>query len=141
MAKKNIEESVDFQLDTTIEETTQYIPVVPKDTTSKIKEKVSVETSQEDMVNCLRDERVIVRHIDKQYGGITNPKHVLYGGMSVNAIRKFSVPRLSSGTYVNVLTNNEKNCLEEALGLEKNALSVHLRTNNFWDDSNGNGIS
>jgi len=32
--------------------------------------------------------------------------------MSENAVRKFVVPLLSTGAYVNVLTNNEKEYLE-----------------------------
>lgn len=72
---------------------------------------------------------------------VQNPKHVLYGGMAENAIRVFVVPRLSSGKYVNVLTNDEKEYLEHIMGLEDNALSIHKREHNFWDDSNPDGIS
>ena len=67
---------------------------------------------------------------------ITNPKHVLYGGMAENAVRIFGVPKLSSGSYVNVLTNQEKTCIEEALGLEVNALSIYKKQDNFWDNFN-----
>lgn len=67
---------------------------------------------------------------------ITNPKHVLYGGMAENAVRVFGVPKLSSGSYVNVLTNQEKTCIEEALGLEVNALSIYKKQDNFWDNFN-----
>jgi hypothetical protein len=35
-----------------------------------------------------------------------------------------------------VLTNEEKNYLEYAMGLEENALSIYRRNDNFWDDSN-----
>lgn len=99
-----------------------------------------VETERE-YVNCLRNERIIVRHIPKQSNMVQNPKHVLYGGMAENAIRVFVVPRLSSGKYVNVLTNTEKEYLEHIMGLEDNALSIHKREGNFWDDSNQDGIS
>ena len=74
------------------------------------------------LINCLRKERVIVRHIPKEGGMITNPKHVLYGGMAENASRTFVVPRLSSGMFVNVLTDAEKAFLEEIMGLEYNYL-------------------
>jgi hypothetical protein len=51
------------------------------------------------------------------------------------------VPRLSStGQYKNVLTNSEKEYLEAAMGLEKDALSIYRRQDNFWDDSNPSGI-
>lgn len=100
-----------------------------------------VEEKQKEFVNCLRNERVIVRHIPRQSNMVQNPKHVLYGGMAENAIRMFVVPRLSSGKYVNVLTNDEKNYLEHIMGLEDNALSIHKREHNFWDDSNPDGIA
>ncbi len=100
-----------------------------------------VEEPKKELVNCLRNERIIVRHIPRQSNMVQNPKHVLYGGMAENAIRVFVVPRLTSGKYVNVLTNDEKDFLEHIMGLEDNALSIHKREHNFWDDSNPDGIS
>ncbi len=100
-----------------------------------------VEETKKELVSCLRSERVIVRHIARQSNMVQNPKHVLYGGMAENAIRVFVVPRLTSGKYVNVLTNDEKDYLEHIMGLEDNALSIHKREHNFWDDSNTDGIS
>lgn len=96
---------------------------------------------KEEIVNCLRNERIIVRHIPKQTGLVTDPRHVLYGGMAETAVKTFVVPKLSSGLFVNVLTDNEKAFLEETMGLEPNALSIYKKTNNFWDDSNEDGIS
>ena len=61
---------------------------------------------------------------------------MLDGGMAESATRTYVVPRLKSGIYKNVLTNEEKACLEEVMQLEPNALSIHKKTNNFWDDSN-----
>lgn len=100
-----------------------------------------VEGTKKELVNCLRNERIIVRHIPRQSSMVQNPKHVLYGGMAENAIRVFVVPRLTSGKYVNVLTNDEKDFLEHTMGLEDNALSIHKREHNFWDDSNPDGIA
>lgn len=92
-------------------------------------------------VNCLRNERVEVRFIPRSTELVRDPRHVLYGGMSDMATRSFVVPRLNStGQFVNVLTNSEKEYLEQAMGLEFNALSVYKRENNFWDDSNPTGI-
>lgn len=93
------------------------------------------------IINCLRNERVIVRHIPKLGGMVTNPKHILYGGMADSAVKTFTVPRLSSGMYVNILTDDEKACLEQIMNLEYNALSIYKKTDNFWDDSNDKGIS
>lgn len=92
-------------------------------------------------VNCLRNERVIVRFVPRPSAMVQNPKHILYGGMAENAKRSFVVPRLNStGMFKNVLTDNEKAFLERAMGLEYNALSIYRKKDNFWDDSNPMGI-
>lgn len=98
---------------------------------------------ESELVNCLRNERVIVRHIPKQSGMVTNPKHILYGGMGENSKKTFVVPRLSSGVFVNILTDSEKAYLEDIMGLEYNALSVYRRpeSENYWNDGNENGIA
>ena len=94
-----------------------------------------------EFINCLRNERVIIRHIPRQSNMVQNPKHVLYGGMADTAIRVFVVPKLSSGKYVNVLTDDEKDFLEDVMGLEPNSLSIYKRDNNFWNDSNIDSVS
>ena len=87
------------------------------------------------LISCLRTERIIVRHVPKEGGLVTNPKHILYGGMAENAVRYFTVPILeSSGAYKNVLTDDEKAFLEEVMGLEYNALSVYKKENNYWSN-------
>ena len=93
------------------------------------------------LINCLRNEKIIIRHLPKQSRMVTNPKHVLFGGMAEGSTRTFVVPMLSSGRYVNVLSNAEKDFLENYMGLEPNALSIYRKNNNFWDDSNEVGIS
>lgn len=93
------------------------------------------------LINCLRNERIKVRFVPNQSSRVTNPKHVLYGGMAMEAIRVFVVPRLTSGRYANVLTDAEKDYLEHIMGLEPNALSIYKKEHNFWDDSNPDGIS
>lgn len=103
-----------------------------KETTNK--REVS-QTIDKEMINCLRQERVLVRHIPKEGGMISNPKHILYGGMAENAIRYFTVPKLSSGMYVNVLTDKEKEFLEEVMGLEYNTLSIYKKVDNYWENN------
>ena len=110
--------------------------VINKNTKPKV-----IKESESDVINCLRNERIIVKHVPKRTGMITNEKHILFGGMAEGAVRVFVVPKLSSGMYVNVLTDSEKSYLEEVMGLEYNALSVYRKTDNFWDDSNANGIA
>ena len=85
-------------------------------------------------VSCLVKKRIIVRHIPKTNGMVNNPKHILYGGMAENAVRYFTIPRLTSGMYVNVLTNTEKEFFYLVMGLEYNALSIYKKENNYWDN-------
>ena len=84
--------------------------------------------------NPLRKERVIVRFVPKENDNIVDRKHVAFGGMMDGAVRGFTVPVLSNGTYKNVLTDNEKTFLEEVLGLEVNGLSVYNKKDNYWDN-------
>lgn len=113
---------------------------VPMSSAPVMEEHITRKESRQ-LINCLRNERVIVRHIPKLGGMITNPKHILYGGMAENASKVFTVPRLSSGLFVNVLTDSEKAFLENIMRLEPNALSIYKKVDNFWDDSNDKGIS
>lgn len=93
------------------------------------KTKNSIET-----INPLRKEKVIVRFVPKENDNIVDRQHVAYGGMMDGAVRGFTVPMLSNGTYKNVLTDNEKAFLEEVLGLEVNGLSVYNKKDNYWDN-------
>lgn len=94
----------------------------------------------DELVSCLKNERVIIRFIPRQSHMVTDPKHILYGGMAEDAVRTFVVPKLTSGTYVNVLTNSEMAFLEDYLGMEKGAMSVYKKVDNFWSDANPMGI-
>ena len=98
-------------------------------------------TEEKPLINCLRNEQVIVRYLPKQSRMVSNPKHVLFGGMAENATRTFVVPMLSSGRYVNVLTDDEKDFLEDIMGLPKNAMSIYKKVDNLWDDPHEAGIS
>ena len=115
---------------------------VPKKEVKPTKVKPKEINIEEPIISCLRNERIIVRYIPKMTGiWGNNPKHVLSGGMAEGATRTFVVPRLSSGMFVNILTDREKSFLEEIMGLEINALSIYKKVDNFWDDSNENGIN
>lgn len=106
----------------------EVAPKVFKNPSKSVEKAVSNEP-----ISCLRSETITVRYIPRESGMITNPKHIFYGGMADTATRTFTVPILeSSGTYVNVLTNNEKNFLEEVMGLEPNSLSIYLKNDNYW---------
>lgn len=95
--------------------------------------------AKETLKSCLRNERVIVRFINKPSPLVKDPEHTLSGGLVNGGHVTFSgPPRLTNGTIKNCLTNNEKAYLEYALGLEENALSVYKKENNFWESGSGN---
>lgn len=116
------------------------VPKEPIQKKTRVQRKSEIETVDEDVVNCLRNERVIVRFVPRPTTMVQNPKHILYGGMAETATVAYVVPRLSTGVFKNVLTDNEKAFLEKAMGLEYNALSIYKKQDNFWDDSNEGGI-
>ena len=141
-----MEEKVDYNIpDFDIDSTEIQLQEVPKEKTnikSTNKAQKKEEISEDALISCLKNERIIVRYIPK-LSGIwgNNPKHILSGGMAEGAVRTFVVPRLLSGMFVNILTDKEKTFLEEIMGLEYNALSIYKKIDNFWDDSNENGIN
>jgi len=61
--------------------------------------------------------------------------------MAERATFTVTVPKLRSGTFKNVLTDDEKDYLEAALGLEAGALNVYNKVNNFWSNNTEGGIS
>lgn len=125
-----------------VSEEMPLVEVTPTPPTKPYKlQKEEMQGEEKPLINCLRNERVVIRHIPRVSSMVTNPKHILYGGMAENATKVYTVPRLTSGMYVNVLTDSEKAYLENIMRLEHNALSIYRKTDNFWDDSNENGIS
>lgn len=142
MVKKEVEEKVnykgqEFAID--VLDIEQELPVVEIQKSEPVKSEKTyqknVTNESQPLINCLRNERVIVRHIPKEGGMVgPNPKHILSGGMAENALRYFTVQRLSSGMYVNVLTDSEKTYLEQIMGLEYNALSIYRKVDNYWDN-------
>lgn len=146
MRAKKLEEKVDYGntnvsiIDDEVQEELQEVPVNPVETV-KQQDVVSVLTTPDKLINCLRKERIIIKHIPKQSGMITDHKHVLYGGMAETAKRTFTVPLLRSGAFVDVLSKSEKDFLEHILGLEANAMSVYNTKNNFWSTASDYGIS
>ena len=102
------------------------------------------EMSNSSYKNCLRNETVIVRRLPKRTGLVKDPNHIMGDGMHNSAYRMFSVPKLQrNNNFVNVLTNDEKICLETVMGLEPNSLSIYKQPaeKNFWSNANPNGLS
>ena len=103
-----------------------------------------VNVPDKNLVNCLRNETVILRKLPKKTGLVQDPKHIMSDGMHENAFRTYCVPKLQkSNNFVNVLTNAEKEYLEFAMGLEPNALSIYKQPaeKNFWSNANPAGLS
>lgn len=136
--ENNLMEGV--SLDVTPEEEVMQEVVLPKKEV-KVERNTYVPQSYDEPVNCLRNERIIVRFVPSPTAMVQRKGHILSGGMAETATRSFVVPRLAkTGMFKNVLTDSEKTYLERAMGLEINALSIYKKENNFWDDSNPNGI-
>ena len=116
---------------------------VPKVQKKPIKQtKVRVENNESmEVTSCLRNEKIKVKFIERNNGLPSN--HVLSGGMAEGSKITLVVPRLNTGTFVNVLTDSEKSFLEEYMGLEYNDLSIYKKPDeeNFWNDANANGIN
>lgn len=151
MAKKTIVEQENLEMvndsDFSFDEEALREPVaepqIPVDYEEPVRPKVKKTlstTNKQNVVSCLRNEEIIVRHLP-QPGTINDPHHVLYGGMAESATMIVSVPRLRSGVFADVLTKNEKAFLEQCMGLEDGALNVYNRDNNFWDNRTEGGIS
>ena len=133
---KKMEEKVDyetpgFEIDDSPVEVVPSKTFTPTNVGASKKEVVESYNSKP-LVNVLRNEIITVRHIPKEGGMVTNPKHILFGGMAEGATRTFVVPRLRSGSFVNVLTNEEKAFLEDAMGFEYNTLSSIKKVDNYW---------
>lgn len=86
----------------------------------------------EKLESCLTEEKVYVKFYKRRKGNSTidNPKHVAHGGMLETATKTYVPPRLRSGQYKNILTDDEKKFLEQKLFLPEGELSVYNR--DYW---------
>ena len=102
----------------------------------KTKKQKKTDVMEEVKASPLRNERIYVRFVPQENGFAGNDKHhPYYGNMADGSTFEIVVPTLrSTNQYKNVLTNDEKDFLEEALGLDYNALSVYNKVDNYWDD-------
>jgi hypothetical protein len=138
--EKKKKETIELD-DEALNQSSEERVMVPKiDVLEPESQKITRFSDTEDLVDCLTNEIVVVRFISRARGNITDPKHILFGGLAPNSKIKFPVPMLRSGFYADVLTKSEMKFLEWKLGLEPGALGVYKRENNFWDDSNPKGI-
>lgn len=92
----------------------------------------SENVEQDELISCLRNEKVVVKFAPRPNKNITDPKHEIYGGMANGAVRIFTVQMLRNFQLTNPLTDSEKSFLEEYMGMEKNALSIYKKIDNYW---------
>lgn len=83
--------------------------------------------------SCLEAKTLVIKFYPRPRGFVTDPRHVLYGGMMEGAVRVLSVPLMRNGDYKNILTNDEKKFLEDFMGLGEDGLSVYKKVDNYWD--------
>lgn len=93
-----------------------------------------VTDDDEELINCLRNEKITVKYILNEKTGITDRNHPFFGGLAQGAVINFVVPILRNGSLKNPLTKAEKKYLEYIMGLDDNALSVHKAEDNYWDN-------
>ena len=76
----------------------------------------------------LPNETIIVKYVHRNTGMAANVEknHVISGGMLTTAVKKFSAPLQRNGSIKNILSDEEKEFLEKATGLN---LSVY---GEFW---------
>jgi hypothetical protein len=76
----------------------------------------------------LPEKTVTVKYIKRKKGMASNVNddHVISGGMLGGSVKKFQAPLLKNGSIANVLTSDEKECIEKLTGLN---LSVY---GDFW---------
>lgn len=94
--------------------------------------KTNKKNPEQNMINFLRNERVIVRYIRKKRGSVEDTRSPLYGGLAETSENTYCVPRQRNGALMNPLTNDEKVFFEKFLGLPEDALSIYKRDNNYW---------
>lgn len=144
MAKKRVEEEMpgldNIRIDTTPVEQAVVMPQVQAPEPEYKRQHQKEKELAGEPVNPLRNETIIVKFVPSPNALVHSKGHVLSGGMAEGSTKTFVVPRLRSGQYVNVLTDNEMRYLEKVMRLEPGALSIYNRHDNFWDDSNENGL-
>lgn len=86
-----------------------------------------------ELINCLRNEVIVVKHINKKYLLTDNPKHSYFGGMAEKAVKKYTVPLAGKDTLANPLTKDEQRYLEDIMQFVPGTLSIYAKSeDNFW---------
>lgn len=124
--------------DTPIEKELIEIPLIDtNNTTSNFRpnkmDKPVINIPSNTLINCLRQETLIIRHINKKYLLTDNPKHSYFGGMADNVTKKYTVPLAGRDTLQNPLTKEEQAYLEYIMEMNPGTLSIYAKNDdNFW---------
>jgi len=130
-----------IKIDTTPIEQPKVTPQIPvQESNSNFEAKPQNTVHEKALVNPLRKETVIVKFVPSPNALVHTKGHVLSGGMADGSTKTYVVPRLRNGQYMNILTDSEMAYLEHIMRLEPGALSIYNKNNNFWDDSNEQGV-
>lgn len=89
--------------------------------------------TDEQIYNCLRNEKVRINLLPKKSPLFNNPNHILSGNLAPTACIRYQTPLTSSGTPVAVLTADEQACIENIMGVDPGYLSPFKKENNFWE--------
>ena len=67
----------------------------------------------------LPKEVITVKYIKRKKGMASNvnDEHIISGGMLSGSVKRFQAPLLRNGSIKNVLSNEEKECIEKLTGL------------------------
>ena len=120
MAKKekNIEQEI--MLDEEAINSTERVQVPieheHREPTTKV---TRVSEERDNLVNCLRNEKVIVRFISRARGMITDPRHVLFGGMAAGSKIRITTPYLGQDYLLMSLQRMKRSSLSISLGLSQ----------------------
>ena len=116
----------------------QFTPVLKEEETKEEqpkrgRAKVKKEVDESGLINCLRKELITVQIVPKHIKWVNDKNHPYSGGKADGTVSVYTVPRLRNGELKNPLTKAEKEFLEDYMGLEPNALSIHKPAqNNYW---------
>lgn len=106
-------------------------------------ENIEVKEEKEEVkpFNPLSKGRVIARFILKRRGIVDDKKNPYYANRAPKSKDLFVLPMRSNGTYTSVLSKEEEEFYEKALGLNKGDLNVNKTENNYWDSNAKNSCA
>lgn len=93
---------------------------------------MATEAKKKVRTDFLEDKVITIKYITKETNGITNPKHVAYGGILNGSEIAIPAPTMDNGKMKNLLTDTEKAGLEHLL----NGVNLSIY-GDFWKEGGG----